>query len=403
MVQPLLGVGTLALVFAIGQRLYGPYVATLAVLLGALSPFRDFMIGTYFSHPAAAFFTMLAYYLLIRAEWGRRVRPTFLAGLAIGMAFLCRELSAIVIGVPLTAALVLHIWRRRAVRPLLAWGGGAGVFAALYGLYNWSFTSNPALPPRAISDPTDRYGFGLGYGWSGQHTVAGGLVNLDQLVTGLALDLYGWPYYMALAVPLIPFVLARANRWDLLNGVIVAVVLLSNVPYYSSGVAIGPRYLYEAIPALLLMTARGLVVLGAEAGVVLGLVRRPRWAGPLAAWIVLIALIAPDLFFYMPRQLELYRDFTAIAWAPNVEVTRIYSDAPRHAIIVTPDYFIYSDVLASLNSPAALTAPETTRDDVWALASTPVRYVALRAAFPHRRLYILTINGPSVAFQPWIQ
>ena len=90
-----------------------------------------------------------------------------------------------------------------------------------------------------------------------------------------------------------------------------------------------------------------------------------------------------------------------MAWMPNLDVTRIYFDAPQHAIVVTPDYFIYSNVLASLNSPATLVMPTTTRDDVWALASTPQRYAQLRAAFPHRRLFILATNGLLVDFQPW--
>ena len=123
------------------------------------------------------------------------------------------------------------------------------------------------------------------------------MVNLDQLVTRLALDFYGWPYYMALAAPLISFVLARANCWDLLNGVIVAGVLASNIAYYSSGIAIGPRYLYEASPALLLLTVRGLYVLSNVAGIALDFLRRSRWAGPLVTWIMLVALIVPSLFF----------------------------------------------------------------------------------------------------------
>jgi len=38
---------------------------------------------------------------------------------------------------------------------------------------------------------------------------------------------------------------------------------------------------------------------------------------------------------------------------------------------------------------------------VWALASTPERYDALRAAFPRRRLFILQTDGTTVRYQPY--
>jgi 4-amino-4-deoxy-L-arabinose transferase-like glycosyltransferase len=69
-VQPLLGIGTLELVFALGRRLYGRHVAVPALVLGVLSPFHSFMIGTYLSHMPATFVITLAYYLLVRSGWG---------------------------------------------------------------------------------------------------------------------------------------------------------------------------------------------------------------------------------------------------------------------------------------------------------------------------------------------
>ena len=68
----------------------------------------------------------------------------------------------------LTACLGLHVWRRRVdghgIRPSIGYRIGAGLLAMLYGLYNWSLTGNHGLPPRAILNPTDRYGFGTGIG-----------------------------------------------------------------------------------------------------------------------------------------------------------------------------------------------------------------------------------------------
>lgn len=406
LIQPLLAIGTLVLVGAIGRRLYGPWVATVSVVLGALSPFFLFQVGTYFSHVQAAFFITLAYYLLVRSDWGRHLWPTAGAGAALGMSFLCREISALLIAIPLTVALAAHVWgRRRGWRsiaaPVLAWGGGAGIFGVLYLLYDWGITGDPLLSPRGVMNPSDRYGFGTGHGWWGLHTLAAALTNTDQLLTGLTLDLFGWPYYMTLAVPLLPFVLGRANRWDVLNGTIAASVIVGMMGYFYHGVAIGPRYYFETVPALLLLTARGVQTMGKTAGDILALTRHARVGGPLAAGIILVALVAPDVFFYLPRHVALYRNFTAMAWMPNLQLSRIYADAPGHAIIVTSDSYIFSNVLAALNNPADLAAPSATGDTVWALASTPQRYDELRASFPRRRLFILKTDGTTVSYQPY--
>jgi Dolichyl-phosphate-mannose-protein mannosyltransferase len=400
LVQPLLGVGTLTLLFLTGRRLYGTYVAILAVMLGAVSPLHAFLVGTYLSHTVAAFWGMLAYYLLVRSAWGVTIRSTIGAGLAVGMMFLCRELTALLVVMPLTIALLGSAWQRggmrTALRALVPFVSGLGLCILIYGLYNWSITSSPLLPPRQVIDPSDRYGFGQGHGWWGQHTLAAGLVNLDQLVTGLALDAAGWPFYMTLAVPMLPFLMARATRWDVLNAAIVIAVLAGMVGYFYNGVLFGPRYVYEALPPLLLLTGRGLHVLGEVAGDALARLRRPRLAGDVAAHALFIAFVIPDLLFYLPRQLELYRDFTGLPWRHDLHLGRIYTHAPRQAIVITPDGSVYARVTAALNDPAALVHPTTTRASIWAWAPTPSLYPRLRATFPNRSLLLLRPNGTTL-------
>jgi hypothetical protein len=397
LVQPLLGVGTLVLLFLTGRRLYGTHVATLAVVLGAVSPLHAFLIGTFLSHTVAAFWGMVAYYLLARSAWGINRRMTMGAGLAAGMMFLCRELSALLFVTPLIIALLGSSWRRgsgaTALRALVPFVGGLGVCLLAYGLYNWNITGDLLVPPRQIIDPSDRYGFGPGHGWWGQHTLAAGLVNLDQLLTGLALDAAGWPFYMTLAVPLLPFVVARATKWDILNMAIVVAVLAGTVGYFYNGVLYGPRYVYEALPPLLLLTGRGISVLGEVAGDALSRLRRPRLAGCLAAHALLIAFMVPDLLFYLPRQMDLYRDFTGLPWRHDLNVGRIDAQAPRHAIVVTQDASVYTRVTAALNGPAALAHPATTPDSVWAWAPTTEWYPLLRSAFPGRRVFLLRSDG----------
>src|SRR5262249_34463871 len=146
--------------------------------------------------------------------------------------FLTRELSGLVIG-GATAALVLFANRRALLAAWRRWLCGA-LLAALalvvtiniYILYNAFQTGDPLVAPRAIFNPADRYGFGEGIGFYGQHTLAAGLVVLDQLLTALLTTLYGWPFYFTLALlPCAYLIRRRVTRWDVFFGAMIVLLL----------------------------------------------------------------------------------------------------------------------------------------------------------------------------------
>src|SRR5690606_27900635 len=70
------------------------------------------------------------------------------------------------------------------------------------------------------------------------------------------------------------------------------------VAYWASGVAYGPRYFYAALPALVILTARGAGALGEV-------------VGRSAAAIILFALLTYG-FVALPARLEAYRDYNFV-------------------------------------------------------------------------------------------
>src|SRR5262249_17416212 len=138
-------------------------------------------------------------------------------------------------------------WRRR-----LLWGAlGMAVAVICYELslaYNAAVTGNPHLTARMLFAPNDQIGFGDGIGFYGKHTLAAGFVILDQLLTSLAIDLFGWPFYLTLAFIAMPFLMGRTRLADWL--MLVGAVLLTGVwiLYFYHGIYLGPRFLYEALP-----------------------------------------------------------------------------------------------------------------------------------------------------------
>src|SRR3972149_439024 len=81
----------------------------------------------------------------------------------------------------------------------------------------------------------------------------------------LILVLNGWPAFIGLGFVLVPFLLGTRNRWDYFCLAAAVLPISAYVLYRYSGVYEGPRYWYEVVPFLLLLTSRGVECLAAIA------------------------------------------------------------------------------------------------------------------------------------------
>jgi len=359
---PLVTAGTLAGIYLLGRRLYDRPTATLALLLAASSPFVLFMAGSYMVHPVSLFF--LTFFVLFLVQ-GRAA----LAAIFLGLAFLTRESVTVFVAAPWLAAAAGVAVRKRRWLAIGTFILVIGLFALAFLWYNAIQTGQPFLVPRLYLDPNDRYGFGQ-VGFYGEHTIAAGLVNTDQNLTILLIHLFGWPFYLTLVPLVVPFITARANRWDTLLALGILSVMAGFAGYFYHGIVYGPRYYYEALPFLVLLTARGFRVMA-----------RPRWAGPLA---LLAVLMACNVFYYLPRQVELYRDFAGGSKRPNLAA--IYGLRLNQAVVATRDLFVYRDILASLNCVDFDRCPT-----VYVRAETSDDLARLKRHYPTYSIYELTI------------
>ncbi|HEY7982895.1 MAG TPA: hypothetical protein VID73_01925, partial [Ktedonobacterales bacterium] len=234
-------------------------------------------------------------------------------------------------------------------------------------------------------------------------------VTLDELLTALAVDLYGWPFMLTLALLLAPLLLRRARLADWLLLGVAAVITGSFVGYFYHGIYLGPRYLYETLPCLLPLTARGVVELERAGGRVARAVvtRLGAWRGGgapggarganagVGAWLALAALVACNLLYYTPRQTVLYHDFNGLPNGQRLDLPALARPPVHHAIVVTGDYPLYGYALFPLNDPLL-------RGDVlYAFAQSEADYSELRAAYPGRALYRIAVaSDGGVRFIP---
>lgn len=443
LVEPLLGTMALLGIGLIARRLYNRRVATLAVLLGALSPFYSYLAASYLSHTVALFYLVWGWWALLHAldalrsgdRGGSWYLPWLLplAGLLWTMALLTRETSAIFIAVVTAGALwllwlgradrgALALWRdwravdwRRWVAPALLLAGIVVLGVDAYLGYSKLLTGSATTTPRHLFSPGDHFGFGQGVGFYGQHTLASGFINVDELLTSLAINLYGWPFYLTLAFLLIPFLARRARAADLLLLVGAAAMTFAFIGFYYHGIYLGPRYLFEALPFFLILTARGLLAL-AEAGAMarergralgaqLSSTREdagapalalPRWVGDVSlTGAVALALLACLFGYFLPRQIALHTDFTGMAAGRVIQMSALENPPVHHALVVTSDAQLYGYTLFAMNDPLLR------GDVIYAEASGYDQYAELRRAFPDRQLYILIIRPDGkVVFAP---
>jgi hypothetical protein len=370
-------VGPLACMVLIGSTawsagvLYSRGTGQVVLLLGALSPFVLFQAGSFLSHPIAGGLLAAALAAFVAAERTGRERWYAATGALLGGAFLTREAASVLFALPLLARIAL---RRR--WQALAWIAACGLpFLLFYLVYNQQLTGNPLLLPRAIFDPSDRFGFGDGIGFHRRHTLAAGLANTDELLTLLQLDLFGWPPLFALGLLGLPFLLGRARTWDVLAGCGVLAFVVAYVAYFYHGIALGPRYYFEALPWLLLLGGRGVVVLAEVAH------------SRFAAGIVIGALSLNTALFYVPAEVERRTDFSAIPENVRNSLAFVRSgvfgprldNVPTSSLIVTSDWWLFNTSLAALNCPQVPDCPA-----LFALATTPEDVARLRAAYPGR-------------------
>jgi hypothetical protein len=292
LVNPLLGALSVLALHALGRELFDEATARLASLLVVLSPFVFLMSAEYYSHASALLFFTLTFLHYVRFVKRGGARNALLAGAFLGLCVLARPLSALACSVPLGVDLLLRTREVKKDGRLPAALGGAAtvaVFCVLLLLYNRGTTGQ---------------WLAFGYGQAAGPGFGIGVVNpLPLAVDRLRLlndALFAWPL-PSLALVLVAFLGGRPTRWDYVLIAVPAALLLAHAPVEYRDTEFGPRYLYEATPAVVLLTARG-VLRFQEA--LTRFVARPSPAGDvrLAAgpWVALLFATAAA-FQWQPR------------------------------------------------------------------------------------------------------
>ncbi len=274
LVNPVLGSAEIIVLYFLGKEVYDERTGRIAALLGVASPFLLFMSSEYMNHASGLLFLslfLLFFFRTIRPLRGMHLSSSFvdplLSGLSLAMALNIRPLSALAVSVP-TATYAVYLlvksrWKALPSFLLLLTPVLLGLGAFL--LYNYLTTGSPLLSGYEAYGML-MYGhtnWGLGFGdrgiagW-GAHTPARGLVETGESLNALNLFLFESPFPGLLLVLLL-FLAFTRNPLDWLLLASFASLPVVYFFYWWHDLCFGPRFLYEGLAPILLLSARGLV------------------------------------------------------------------------------------------------------------------------------------------------
>lgn len=321
LVNPILACLVVWLTFRLGSKVADPKIGLLAAVLVTISPMFVMISGSLLSHGWSLFLS-LAFILAWIDLFVTTDAPSFahpppvailvvVAGASLGLLALTRPLTAVGVALPFAVHAIWILVRGRpaARKRLLALAGLALALTVLLPVWQWSLTGEPWLNLYTLWWPYDRLGFGPGIGvTSSGHNLSLAYSNARFSLRAGMHDLFGWPYISWIFLPFGLFSLRKSSRAWLAFAVLPG-LLLAYAFYWIGSWLYGPRYYYEALPGLAIVSAAGIAFIGGWSGQARRLVglRRRAITGLFAG------LIAVDLVFYLPARLTSMRHLYGIS------------------------------------------------------------------------------------------
>jgi len=271
-VNPILGSLAVIVIYYLGGEFYTDSVARLSAILASLSPFLLFMSSSFMSHPGTLLAVAVSSLAIIRTFKTNRLFYPLVAGLTLGFACNIRILSSFAAAFPFLAFAVYKILKTgflKNLKGIILFFVGFLPFLVLIPLYNFLTTGDPLLFGYIVfNGEYHNYGFGTrGMAW---YTLGGSVFH--KLVSANPLtcffnrneDLVELNNYLfELPIPSLIFILIlflskQKNKWDLL---LISPLLSLSFFYYFyffQSITYGPRFLYESLPGLCILSVRGM-------------------------------------------------------------------------------------------------------------------------------------------------
>lgn len=398
MVNPLLAGFGVWLTYILGKRIFGATVGLIAAGLTLTSPFFLMNSGSLLSHPlglvCALGFVLGWLDAFTTPRHPRPWIPALAAAGALGLLAISRPFTAVVLALPFAPYGVYLLLRRtkegeESPRPrLLTFGLVVLLIGGLHFLWQYAATGDPFLNLYTLWWPYDKIGFGPGHGlMKSGHTLHQAWINTRHSLRVGAGDLFGWAACSWIFLPLGLIPIWRERNWKaLLPLSVFPGLFLLYMAYWIGSSLFGPRYWYEGLFSLTLLSAAGIAWLA-------GWPTRPdvpfpnyqdrRKGRSLGVTAVVALLLAANLIFYIPGRMKIMYGLYGVqrAHLEPFQTEQAQKMAPALIIVHTENGWIEYGALLELQDPFL----DTPFIFVIARGAGADRQVS--AAFPERNVY----------------
>ncbi len=260
LVNPLLGALTIVCIYLLAKELYRDTTAKLSAILACASSFFLFMSSEFASHTATLFFVTLAFLSFVwMIKKKRPILSAVVCGISLGIALLCRPYTTVWICVPMgIAAIVMR--KELSLRHILIGFIPILVACLAFLAYNAATTGHPLLFGYIELHGKGHYPGFRQDPWGNQfHTIAQGFKYVLGNLNALNYYLFEWPmpslFFFCLFLAY-----GQKRFWEWLLVGWIGALLVGHFFYFFNKLDFGPRFAYESLPALILLTSRGLAL-----------------------------------------------------------------------------------------------------------------------------------------------
>ena len=371
LVMPLFGGGLCALTASVGRILFGERTARLAGLACLASPMFAEVCSTHLNHAPTAFGVLLAFRGVLLALRDPRFAFGLQAGAGLSLTFLCRPSAAAALGVALGAGAILFAPRRtwKARWPLAVAACLVAGAVVLHTAFTQCQTGDWRVPGHQLC--MGSRGF---YGFSRRFGPDDAVRNAVRRAAEWAVKSTGWPVAAVLPA-LLPFFRRGWRRRALWLWFAPAALSLLHFFFWYYEICMPGRYLFSALPAVLLLSSAGWTLAADALGV------------PLARLV--LAPAACSLFVFLPVHLSSFDDHF---WDVEKTLPRVVEKAGIRNAVVLYETVGWSPDRGGEDNEYYATAfmrndPDFSGDVVYA-KSGPNGTAALARAFPGRARYL---------------
>jgi len=304
------------LTYLLGKKIMESTVGLLAAGLTLTSPIFLVNSGSLLSHPLGLVLSLAFVLGWLDAFVFKAIQPRWLPGLAaagaLGLLVLTRPFTAVAVGLPFAFHGVYLLVRGDSPtrRLVFLFGMISVAIGSLHLLWQYAVTGNAFTNPYELWWSYDRVGFGPGVGRiPGGHTLYQAWVNTRFNIYAGIRDLFGWANLSWIFLPFGVVAVARDRNWRSILPISVFVSLfLFYFAYWIGAWVFGPRYYFEGLFSLTILSATGIAFLAGWP--TLPGHAFPNYSGwrktqPLAVTFFVSLLVCANLFGYLPQRLKM--------------------------------------------------------------------------------------------------